>query len=277
MVPVQPDSAAGLFNEEDSERLRKARLRLAEVQGVIPFGASDLPLSDLKAIKVIPGSSKVREISWRVGEPEVKYDPKYASKKLYSKPLRWLTRNLQIFVPITLFVVRLISDILLNKEEKKRPKRAEELLNIISSQSPALIKAGQALSSRSDLLPKEYLDALQKLQDRCPAFPTEEAFALFEEETGYKFDEVFTLDSDQPIAAASIGQVYKGRLKSTGAQVAIKVQRPRCEELIAVDLYVMRWYASKVQYLLSLLKRNVDLVNVIDDFGELLYREIDYR
>jgi aarF domain-containing kinase len=83
-------------------------------------------------------------------------------------------------------------------------------------QSPALIKAGQALASRSDLLPKEYLDTLQSLQDRCPPFATADAEKLFEEELGCKFNDVFELESYEPVAAASIGQVYKGRLRSNG-------------------------------------------------------------
>jgi predicted unusual protein kinase regulating ubiquinone biosynthesis (AarF/ABC1/UbiB family) len=268
-----------IFSEDDSERLKKARLRLAEAQGILPFGASDMPLAELKELKTIPSVSKVREISWRVAEPEVKYDPKYAASKLFAQPFRWLKRNIQIFVPLTLFTFKIIFDILLNREETYRARRAQELLKIISSQSPALIKAGQALSSRSDLLPKEYLEALQNLQDRCPAFPSQQAFALFEEELGVPLEEVFTLESVEPIAAASIGQVYKGHFKDNPQlQVALKIQRPKCEELVAIDLYILRWYASRFQQLfLSVLKRQVDLINIIDDFGDLLYREMDYR
>jgi predicted unusual protein kinase regulating ubiquinone biosynthesis (AarF/ABC1/UbiB family) len=150
-------------------------------------------------------------------------------------------------------------------------------LNIISAQSPALIKAGQALSSRSDLLPKEYLDALQMLQDRCPPYPNEQAIEMLEKELGRPFDEVFIIENFEPIAAASIGQVYKGKLKSNGASVAIKIQRPGCEEAISVDLFIMRWYAQQIQKVLDVLNRDIDLVSIIDDFGEIIYREIDFR
>jgi aarF domain-containing kinase len=175
------------------------------------------------------------------------------------------------------FAITVIIDILTNKEEVNRKQRAQELLQLVSVQSPALIKAGQALASRSDLLPKEYLDTLQSLQDRCPPFATADAEKLFEEELGCKFNDVFELESYEPVAAASIGQVYKGRLRSNGAKVAIKIQRPRCEEAIAIDLFILRFYASLVQQFLTFLKRDLDLVSVIDDFGELIYREIDYR
>lgn len=173
-----------IFDEADSERLKKAKLRLAEAQGLLPFGASEMPLSQIKDLKTFSPSSKVREISWRVAEPEVKYDPAVSSLRLFRQPARWLLRNAQIFIPIAIFIAKVLLDVLLHREEKLRALRASELLRIISSQSPALIKAGQALSSRSDLLPKDYLDALQQLQDRCPPYPNEQAFALFEEETG---------------------------------------------------------------------------------------------
>lgn len=263
--------------ENDNPRLEKARARLAEAQGIIPIGASEIPGFSLKEFKTIPSSSRVREISWRVAEPSVKYDPITASSKLFAQPIKWITRNIQFTIPVTFFVLKIIKDVVTEKEDVNRKVRAEELLELFSAQSPALIKAGQALASRSDLLPKEYLESLQKLQDRCPAYPTEMAEALFENELGMKFDDVFILESRNPVAAASIGQVYKGRLRKNGAQVAIKIQRPNCEDAIAIDLYIMRFYAGILQSILKYLKRDINLVSVIDDFGEIIYREIDYR
>jgi len=253
-------------------------LRLAEAQGLLPIGASEagFTLADLTTSPPL-AQSRVREISWRVAEPAVKYDPIGDSSKFFAQPVRWIKRNIEIFVPLTLFILSVLRDVLAGEEEKNRSKRAEEILDIVSKQSPALIKAGQALASRPDLLPKEYLDSLQKLQDRCPAYPTSKAVALFEQELGMSFDSAFDLDSPEPVAAASIGQVYKGRLKSNGAKVAIKIQRPNCEDAIAIDLFVLRWYATLLQYLLKLFGRDINVVSVIDDFGDLIYREIDYR
>ena len=177
------------FTEEDingdSQRLQRARMRLAEAQGIIPIGASENPITlSLRDYKSIPSQSKVREISWRVAEPAVKYDPEILAKRFFAQPFKWLERNAQFLVPMTFFTIRVLLDIITKKEFQNRVKRAEEILNIISAQSPALIKAGQALASRPDLLPKEYLDSLQKLQDRCPAYPTAQAIALFEKELG---------------------------------------------------------------------------------------------
>ena len=114
----------------------------------------------------------------------MKYDPALLAKRFFAQPFKWLERNAQFLVPMTFFTIRVLLDIITKKEPLNRMKRAEEILNIISAQSPALIKAGQALASRPDLLPKEYLDSLQKLQDRCPAYPTAQAISLFEKDLG---------------------------------------------------------------------------------------------
>jgi aarF domain-containing kinase len=78
------------------------------------------------------------------------------------------------------------------------------------------------------------------------------------------------------VAAASIGQVYKAVLKENGDLVALKIQRPGCEEIIALDLYVLRWWSGVYNGIFKILNRDIDLQSIIDDFGELIYREIDY-
>jgi len=206
VLQVSASGMEDLVRSTSSKRLEKARLRVAEAQGIIPIGASENPenvyISLDELVTMAPSQSKVREISWRVAEPEVKYDPIRAQKDLYVKPFQWIRRNIEIFVPMTFFTLSVIGDILTGQEEANRSKRAERILDIISQQSPALIKGGQALASRPDLLPKEYLDALQKLQDRCPAYPTEEALALFERELGFPPEEVFEITQYEPVAAA---------------------------------------------------------------------------
>jgi aarF domain-containing kinase len=228
-----------IYNEDDSDRLKKARLRLAEAQGILPLGStSDLSKMNLLSFQLIPNLSKVREITWRVAEPEISYDPLKASSTLPQQPLTWLGRNIQIFVPITIFAFNILIDLLLHREEINRSKRAEQILNIISSQSPALIKAGQALSSRSDLLPKAYLDALQRLQDRCPPYPTYQAKALFESEMGQPFDDVFELESPEPVAAASIGP---------NALAACKYHWPTCCRSCSRPTTITCWASGRIR------------------------------
>ena len=162
-----------------------------------------------------------------------------------------------------------------NSVEKRR-LRAKQLNQAISGLGPAIIKGGQALASRPDLLPSEYLDELQKLQDDVPRFSNQLALETVESELGIRFDDVFELVQEEPVAAASIGQVYKARLLSNGETVALKIQRPRCEEIIALDLYVLRWWSGVYNKIFDILQRDIDVQSIIDDFGDLIYREIDY-
>lgn len=163
--PLPPKTAAASSRKPtskavdavDSNRLKKARLRLAEAQGLLPFGATEsISLEDLtesdsnsylqSLTSATNKASRVREISWRVAEPEVKYTPVANAKKLVGQPMRWLKRNAQIFIPISLFFIKVLKDIVLRQEEANRGKRAKQLLQIISSQSPALIKAGKFIT-----------------------------------------------------------------------------------------------------------------------------------
>lgn len=70
--------------------------------------------------------------------------------------------------------------------------------------------------------------------------------------------------------------MYKAILRENGETVALKIQRPKCEEIIALDLYILRWWSGVYNGILNILNRDIDLQSVIDDFGELIYREIDY-
>lgn len=211
----------------------------------------------------------------KVAEPLVKYDPIATEKRLFRQPAKWLVRNFQIALPLGWWAVSVASDYLSGRSNRRA--RAKQLTAAISSLGPAIIKGGQALASRPDLLPSEYLQELQKLQDDVPRFSNARALATVEEELQIeRFEDVFELVQDEPIAAASIGQVYKARLRETGELVALKIQRPDCEAIIALDLYVLRWWSGVYNRIFQILKRDIDLQAVIDDFGELIYREIDY-
>jgi ABC1 atypical kinase-like domain len=229
----------------------------------------------------------------KVAEPLVKYDPVAAEKLLFRQPYKWVLRNFQIALPLGWWAVTVAVDFVFSMDKSnsvddnnpdpasatslRRQLRAKQLTRAISALGPAIIKGGQALASRPDLLPSEYLVELQKLQDDVPRFSNELAFGTVEEELGVdSFNSVFTLVEPDPIAAASIGQVYKARLVENGDVVALKIQRPKCEEIIALDLYVLRWWAGIYNRIFRLLNKDIDVQSIIDDFGELIYREIDY-
>jgi aarF domain-containing kinase len=118
-------------------------------------------------------------------------------------------------------------------------QRAIELREIVTSLGPAYIKLGQALSIRPDILSPSAMTELQKLCDKVPSFPDDIAMALIEEELG-PWQEIYSELSPSPIAAASLGQVYKGRLRETGELVAVKVQRPYVLETVTIDLFIIR-------------------------------------
>lgn len=102
-------------------------------------------------------------------------------------------------------------------------QRADQAMGAIERLGPAYVKVAQALSTRVDLLPPAYLLAIQRLQDRVPPFPDAEARACIERSFGRPLDQVFSRLSERAVAAASLGQVYRGTLRSSGQEVAIKV------------------------------------------------------
>ena len=105
-----------------------------------------------------------------VAAASVAYDPDAAEASLWRRPAAWLARNVELLLPLVGFVGRVAGDRAVGREASLRERRAGELREILGSLGPAVIKAGQALASRPDLLPAEYLRELQKLQDRVPAF-----------------------------------------------------------------------------------------------------------
>mmetsp|Transcript_17319 Transcript_17319/g.30923 ORF Transcript_17319/g.30923 Transcript_17319/m.30923 type:complete len:842 (-) Transcript_17319:136-2661(-) len=150
---------------------------------------------------------------------------------------------------------------------------AAQLREVLTRLGPAFVKIGQAVAARPDLLPPSYLKELEKLHDEIPSFRTEDALAVMEEEYGRPASEMFESLSTEPLAAASLGQVYKGSLKKTGETVAVKVQRPGVYESISMDLYILRRLSKALG---RYFKTNTDLPQLLDEWGSSLYQELDY-
>jgi len=204
------------------------------------------------------------------------YDPEESARIFATQPMKVLRRQLELALPFCAFVLSVAVDRVLGVEKQNRPKRAAALLAFISGCGPAVIKAGQALSTRSDLLPSEYLAELQRLQDDVPPFPSELAYEVLRSELGVEPSELFAYISEEPIAAASLGQVYKAIRRSTHEPLAVKVQRPGSLEIVALDLHILRGISGVLNTLIKAMKRDLDVVGIIDDFGQLLYAELDY-
>nr|MDQ3816659.1 AarF/ABC1/UbiB kinase family protein [Acidobacteriota bacterium] len=139
---------------------------------------------------------------------------------------------------------------------------------------PTFIKMGQALGARGDLLPLSYVKELVKLQDQVPPFPNEEARARIESELGRKIQEVYAEFDAEPIAAASLGQVYRARLH-TGEEVAIKVQRPNLAEIIGFDIAILRRLIDVMRHYPQL-NENADWEGMLREFSETITEEMDY-
>ncbi|MGD2026247.1 MAG: AarF/UbiB family protein [Anaerolineales bacterium] len=143
-----------------------------------------------------------------------------------------------------------------------------------------LIKVGQFLSARMDVLPAEITDELAGLQDEVPPEDPQKIRALAETELGTLLSEKFTSFEEAPLAAASLGQVHRARLKPAdalefGTGVVVKVQRPDIETIIATDLGVLRWVGQVVMRYRPVRKR-VDVPALLAEFTSVLYEEIDY-
>ena len=209
--------------------------------------------------------------------PAVRYDPERLREKYARQTLLVRTRQARIAAPLFVFIGRVVLDIQMGKEQERRKIRAAEFLQIFSNLGPAFIKAGQALASRPDLLPPEYLDEMQKLQDRLPPFKNEDAYRIIEEELQAPVHEIFSRIEPEPVAAASIGQVYKAYLRDgKDTPVAVKVQRPDCEKIISLDIYILRELSGILSRMLTFLRRDINLVSIIDELGKLIFEEIDY-
>ncbi len=202
------------------------------------------------------------------------YNPETIARYFRYRP--WLAwgRLLVIIWSFAGFIFSLKWDDWQDQVEENQGKRATQLRTLLTDLGPTFIKVGQALSTRPDLIRKDFLVELIKLQDQLPPFDNDLAYQIIETELDRSISEVFRELSPQPVAAASLGQVYRGRLLS-GEEVAVKVQRPNLRPLLTKDLYLMRWAAS---WLAPWLPLNLghDLTLIVDEFGTKLFEEIDY-
>lgn len=203
------------------------------------------------------------------------YNPDAIKRYYHWRPWKILGRSLQVTFLFGWFVWGIQLDKSMGHTELNLPLRAMQLRKLLTHLGPTFIKIGQALSTRPDLVRQDYLEQLTLLQDQVPAFPTEQAFAIIERELNCIVEDAFQEISEKPVAAASLGQVYKGRLYS-GQTVAIKVQRPNLEKKLTLDLFLIR-YAVKVIGRWLPVNLSHDLTSVVDEFGVKLFEEIDYH
>ncbi|NEP14312.1 MAG: AarF/ABC1/UbiB kinase family protein [Symploca sp. SIO1A3] len=203
-----------------------------------------------------------------------RYDAKVIQQDYRRGPWRAIWRALTIIWFFAGFIFSLKLDEWLRRAEEKKFKRATQLREILTRLGPTFIKVGQALSTRPDLIRQDFLDELIKLQDQLPPFDNAIAFEIIERELGRPIEELYSQISPNPVAAASLGQVYRAVLHS-GEEVAVKVQRPNLLPVLTLDLYLMRWAATWLSPWLPL-NLGHDLTLIVDEFGTKLFEEVDY-
>ncbi|KAB1220770.1 hypothetical protein CJ030_MR3G015523 [Morella rubra] len=189
------------------------------------------------------------------------------------KPLVLIRRLLQIGTTFGKWFGLRYLDQIQERSDLMFEVRAAELRKILVELGPAYIKIAQAISTRPDLIPPSYLDELSMLQDQISPFSTEVAFNTIEQELGLPIDDIFSEISPEPIAAASLGQVYQARLHHKGDVVAVKVQRPGVQAAISLDILILRFVAGLLR---RVGKLNTDLQAVVDEWASSLFREMDY-
>jgi ubiquinone biosynthesis protein len=152
---------------------------------------------------------------------------------------------------------------------------AAELANDLERMGPTFIKLGQLLSSRPDILPDEYIRALERLQDHVEPFSFSEVEPLVTAELGVRLSKAFSEFAAAPLAAASLGQVHRAALRD-GRQVAVKVQRPGIRQKVAEDLEALGELAEFFDQHTTL-GRRYGFVQILEEFRRSLLRELDYR
>lgn len=170
-------------------------------------------------------------------------------------------------------------DEVIDLEESKTPlktsHKVEELPNELERLGPTYVKLGQFLSTRSDLLPHDYIVALSRLQDRALEFPFEKVEGIVSSELGFPIARVFSQFDRIPIAAASLAQVHRAVLHD-GRLVAVKVQRPDIRMLIAKDVEVLLEVAGFLDRHVDAAKKFM-LQNTMDEFRKVMMKELDFR
>lgn len=154
------------------------------------------------------------------------------------------------------------------------PDVPEQLARDLESLGPTFIKLGQLLSTRVDLLPPAYIEALSRLQDNVDPFPFADVQRIVEEELGARISKAFSVFEERPMAAASLGQVHRAALRD-GRIVAVKIQRPDVAETIASDLRTLdeiaKFLASHTDT-----GRRYDATGIVEEFRVALTQELDY-
>lgn len=200
----------------------------------------------------------------------------------YRRILRFASLQLVQLWWFELFLPRIGLGGVADRTRTERMRRIAQRFHVLAVDLGGLmIKVGQFMSSRLDVLPPEITDELAGLQDEVPAVPFAEIRALAETELGISFDRAFAWVDEQALAAASLGQVHRARLSEIDAadtgleNVVVKVQRPGIDEIVAIDLAALRKVGGWLRRV-RIVSDRVDAPALVEEFAQTSMEEIDY-
>ncbi|XP_057523471.1 uncharacterized protein LOC130803282 isoform X1 [Amaranthus tricolor] len=242
----------------------------------------DLLSADLQAMATYISYFYCMSKIWSTPLPEV-YDAELVSNYFKCRPHIIAFRLLEIFVAFSSAVVKIRASKI--KRLIKSRTDDDKLTNLSQSDfgrvlketmlnlGPTFIKVGQSLSTRPDIIGYEISQALSELHDQIPPFPTAIAMKIIEDEFDAPVASLFSYISDEPVGAASFGQVYRGTTFE-GCSVAVKVQRPNLHHVVARDIYILRLGLGVLR---KIAKRKNDIRLYADELGKGFMGELDYR
>ena len=204
----------------------------------------------------------------------IRYDANRDLVWLFFRPWIWVPRLFEILISLLILTTRLLLQGSSNNKEVHR-NLAKSLLKTLTHLGPCFIKVGQALSTRPDLVRRDWLEELTNLQDNLPPFDHSKALKIIEAELGAPAKQIFEEFPDEPIASASLGQVYKARLQGN-YWVAVKIQRPNLTFILRRDLVIIKILSILSSPILPL-NLGFKLEEIVDEFGRTLFEEIDYE
>lgn len=241
----------------------------------------DLLVADLKALEAYVNYFYYLSKMWTKPLPDV-YDPQEVADYFTCRPHLLALRLLEVVSSFTAAAIKIRTSSIRDRYTSSGDKDDDQsisqykyglvLKETMLNLGPTFIKVGQSLSTRPDIIGTEITKAFSGLHDQIPPFPRNLAMEIIEEELGSPAENFFSYISPEPVAAASFGQVYKGRTID-GLTVAVKVQRPNLRHVVIRDIYILRVGLGILQ---RVAKRKSELSLYADELGKGLVGELDY-
>ncbi|GJV51515.1 kinase superfamily protein isoform 1 [Tanacetum coccineum] len=245
------------------------------------LSGTDLIMADIKAMEAYILYYYYLSKMWAKPLPEV-YDAKEADDYFKCRPHVVALRLIEVFSAFASAAVRIRIEGIKRSKNSTLGTEADEynsqynfgmvLKETMLNLGPTFIKVGQSLSTRPDIIGFPITKALSELHDQIPPFPRALAMKIIEEELGSPAETFFSHISEEAVAAASFGQVYRANTVD-GRDVAVKVQRPNLRHVVFRDIYIMRVGLDILQ---QVTKRKSDLRLYADELGKGLVGELDY-